>query len=92
MVSVSASGSSRSSMRRKAQQRLSAATKAATRSRVPAAGRKRTTACAACVSADTRSRAMTVISARRAGLSASVSVQAIGGSVVMGVACTFKST
>ena len=35
---------------------------------------------------------MAAISARRAGISAAVSVQAIGGGVVMGVACTFKST
>ena len=35
---------------------------------------------------------MAAISPRRAGISSSVSVQAIGGSVVMGVPCTFKST
>ena len=92
MVSVRASGSSRSCMRRNAQQRLSAATKAATRSRVAAAGRKRRTAWAACASAETRSRAMAVICARRAGRSASVRVQAIGAGLGMGVASTFKST
>jgi hypothetical protein len=35
---------------------------------------------------------MAAISARRAGISAAVRVQAIGGSEVMGVPCTFKST
>ena len=43
-------------------------------------------------SAETRSRAMAAISRVARGRSASVSVQAIGGSVVMGVPCTFKST
>jgi hypothetical protein len=78
-------------MRRNAQQRLSAATKATTRPRVPAAGRKRSIGADLRVGADEVARDGGHLAASR-GLSASVSVQAIGGSVVMGVPCTFGST
>jgi hypothetical protein len=79
-------------MRRNGQQRPSASTKAATRSRVRAAARKRSTPRAPSASADTSARARTAISARRAGISAAPRLHAIGGRVVMAVACTFKST